>query len=113
MRACEIFIQEYEVRMTMKLQILFSGLIAATVAVSADIPWPSDFDQQVADNHPAPSGTQIAASDGVVSVDGRVAVADVSALALACAEGRALTFWCSNEALIDALARAGLMLFIR
>ena len=97
----------------MKLKLLFCGLVSATVAVAADLPWPSDFDQQVANNHPEPSGTQIATSGSAVSVDGRVAASDVSAVPLACAEGRWLTFWCSNEALIDALARAGLFLVVR
>lgn len=96
----------------MKLKLLCCGLVSAVAAVAADLPWPSDFNQQVADNHPNPSGSQIAPSGSAVPIDGRVAASDMSAVALAYAEGRVLTFWSSNEALIDALARAGLFLVV-
>ena len=46
----------------MKLLVLASSCAVAQIAALADVAWPADFAAQVAANHPAPSGTQIATS---------------------------------------------------
>ena len=70
------------------------------------------FAEQVAANHPAPSGAQIATSAPLV-VDARVNVADVAATQIAAVEGRVTSFDVSDEANIDARKPSGLYLIMR
>lgn len=96
----------------MKPLILACACVVALVAAVADVAWPADFAEQVAANHPAPSGAQIATS-APLTVDARVNVADVAATPIAAVEGRVTSFDVSNEASIDARKPSGLYIILR
>lgn len=96
----------------MKLLILVCACAAALVAAVADVAWPADFAEQVAANHPAPSGAQIATS-APLTVDARMNVADVAATPIAAVEGRVTSFDVSDEANIDARRPSGLYIILR
>lgn len=77
------------------------------------VDWPSDFWDQVAANHPAPSGAQIASSASPAAVDARVSSATAHAQSVAGLEGRSTSLGDSGEWDIDPRKPSGLFIIFR
>jgi len=77
------------------------------------VDWPSDFWDQVAANHPAPSGTQVASSASPAAVDARVSSATALTQSVSGLEGRSTSSWDSDEWDIDPRKPSGLAIIIR
>lgn len=92
--------------------LMLAGAGVVCIGLRADVAWPADFAEQVAANHHAPSGAQIASS-APVEVDGRAGATDVAATPLACVEGRSTSVEDSDAASVDLRKPTGLCLVFR
>ena len=77
------------------------------------VDWPSDFWDQVAANHPAPSGTQVAVSASPATVDARSSSAMAHVQSVSGLEGRSMSSGDSGEWDIDPRKPSGLVIMIR
>ena len=83
------------------MQLLTYICVAIVPVAFGSVDWPSDFWDQVAANHPAPSGSQVAVSASPAEVDARTATVDTRVVYVPGFEGRAVSFWDSDEWPID------------
>ena len=77
------------------------------------VDWPSDFWDQVAANHPAPSGTQVAVSASPAAVDARTSSATAHVQSVSGLEGRSASSGDSGEWDIDPRKPSGLVIMFR
>lgn len=95
------------------LTSLVAVLAAALPMALGAVDWPADFWDQVAANHPVPSGTQVAASASPTTVDSRTTSVETRTESVSGLEGRSVSFWDSGEWDIDPRKPAGMVIMIR
>ena len=94
------------------LPLIVLVLAAVPLALGA-VDWPSDFWDQVAATHPAPSGTQVAVSASPAAVDARTSSATAHTQSVSGLEGRSMSSGDSGEWDIDPRKPSGLVIMFR